>query len=148
MIFDVQGGLQNLSATDPIRRRLLSTALQRLEQLSGDYVKKSSVDRPTAIALSEMADLVLRFGEAPRAGNARGVGGPSAGESRAAPCRGVLSDLHTLGSMEILQALAKSDPYDAQARRDLSVSCIRLGDVHLQRGSTDEALRSFRKALA
>ena len=50
-------------------------------------------------------------------------------------------------ALELSEALAKADPDDARARRDLSVSCDRLGDVQLRRGATDEALRSFRKVL-
>ena len=42
--------------------------------------------------------------------------------------------------LELSEALAKADPNDPQAKRDLSVSCDRLGDVQLKRGSTDEAL--------
>ena len=49
--------------------------------------------------------------------------------------------------MKLSEALAKADPNDARARRDLSTSCDRLGDVQLRRGSTDEALQSFRKVL-
>ena len=48
--------------------------------------------------------------------------------------------------LELSEALAKADPNDAQARRDLSVSYNRLGDVHLQLGDTDKALQPTRRA--
>jgi tetratricopeptide (TPR) repeat protein len=50
-------------------------------------------------------------------------------------------------ALEIAQNLAKADPNNAQAKRDLSVSYERLGNVQLQLGSTDKALESYRKGL-
>ena len=34
-------------------------------------------------------------------------------------------------SLELSEALAQADPNDAQAKRDLSISYDKLGDVHL-----------------
>ena len=41
--------------------------------------------------------------------------------------------------------MAKADPNDAQAKRDLSVSYNKLGDVHLKLGATDKALKPTRR---
>ena len=49
--------------------------------------------------------------------------------------------------MEIFEALASADPNDTQARRDLSVSYNKLGDVHLQARRTDKALQAYQKCL-
>ena len=131
VIFDIQGSVENLSGSSRIRQRLLGTALKRLEQLSGEFVQRSTADRHTAIALLKMGDLVLQFGEAPRSGTARGAAGPGGGESRGAA---ESARRFYTRSMEIFQALAQADPNDAQAKRDLSISYDRLGDVHLQAG--------------
>jgi serine/threonine-protein kinase len=143
VIFDIQGSVENLSGSSPIRRRLLITAMARLEKLSGEFVKHSSADRHTAVALSSMGDLVLRFGEPPRSSDVRGGHG-SGGELRGAAESA--RQFYTR-SMEIFQALAQADPNDAQAKRDLSISYNKLGDVHLQLGATDRALQSYQKGL-
>ncbi len=142
VIFDIQGSVANLSGSSRIRQRLLGTALKRLEQLSGKFVQRSTADRHTAIALLKMGDLVLQFGEAPRSGTARGAAGPGGGESRGAA---ESARRFYTRSMEIFQALAQTDPNSSQAKRDLSISYNRLGDVHLKLGATDKALQAHPK---
>ncbi len=144
VIFDIQGSVANLSGSSRIRQRLLGTALKRLEQLSGKFVQRSTADRHTAIALLKMGDLVLQFGEAPRSGTARGAAGPGGGESRGAA---ESARRFYTRSMEIFQALAQTDPNSSQAKRDLSISYNRLGDVHLKLGATDKALQAYQKGL-
>jgi tetratricopeptide (TPR) repeat protein len=50
-------------------------------------------------------------------------------------------------SFDISERLAASDPTDAEAQRDLSISYDKLGDVSLQTGAVQEAVDSYRKAL-
>ncbi len=143
MIFDIQRSVENLPGTSPIRRRLLGTALQRLEQLSGEFVQRANADRHTAAALQGLGDLVLQFGEAPRTGESGGKGAASPDSRSAAESARRFHDR----AMKILEALANADPKDAQARRDLFVSYSRLGDVYLRLGDTDKALQHYRKGL-
>ena len=143
VIFDIQDSVENLSESSPFRRRLLVTSLACLEKLSGEFVRRSAADRHTAFALLKMGDLVLQFGETPRSQNGRGTAGPGGELSGAAES----ARRFYTGSLEIFQALARADPNDAQARRDLAISYGRLGDVHLKLGATDEALQYFQKDL-
>jgi serine/threonine protein kinase len=144
VIFDIQRGVENLPGSSPIRRRLLGTALARLEKLSGEFVRRSTADRHMATALMDLGDLVLQFGESLRSKDASGGAGPGVGELRGAV--EAARQFYTR-SMEICQALAKADPNDAQAKRDLSVSYHKLGDVHLRLGATDQALQSYQARL-
>jgi serine/threonine-protein kinase len=144
VIFDIQGSVENLSGSSPIRRRLLNTAMARLEKLSGEFVQHASADRHTAVALASLGDLVLQFGEAPRSSDAPGGAGPGGGELRGAA---ESARRFYTRAMEIFQALAQADPHDAQAKRDLSVTYDKLGDVHLRLGATDQALRAYQKGL-
>jgi tetratricopeptide (TPR) repeat protein/tRNA A-37 threonylcarbamoyl transferase component Bud32 len=144
IIFDLQRGLKNLAAGSEVRRRLLTTALERLEKLSSEFVAQTARDRDTAAALIEMGDLILQFGDSPKSG--------TSGESaavRPGEARGAVEAAWRLysRSLEIVQALAQADPKDARAQRDLSKSYSRLGDVYRQLGSTDKALEHHRKAF-
>jgi serine/threonine protein kinase len=144
VIFDIQRSVENLTGSSPIRRRLLTTALKHLEKkLSGEFVQHSTADRHTAAALMSMGDLFLQFGEAPPSSDVRGGARPG-GE-----LRGVAESARRFytRSMGVFQALAQADPHDAQARRDLSISYERLGDVHLQLGATGQALRAYQEGL-
>jgi tetratricopeptide (TPR) repeat protein len=144
VIFDIQRDLRNLPAASELRRRLLTTALRRLEKLSGAFVEKASVDRHTAASLLEMGDLVLTFGEGAQATTAGASG--SSDSARVAGAVEVARRLYERAHA-ILQALARNDPNNATARRDLSISYARLGDVQLQLGATDKALDMYQKGL-
>jgi tetratricopeptide (TPR) repeat protein len=144
VIFDIQRSLENVPAASEVRRRLLTTALGRLEKLSGAFVEKASVDRHTAVSLAEMGDLVLQFGEAARPSTPDVSSGPDAGTSPGAV--EVARRLQERANA-IFQALAKADPNNAQAQRDLSISYNKLGDVQLQLGATDKALGMYQKGL-
>jgi tetratricopeptide (TPR) repeat protein len=142
MIFDIQRSMENLSGSSPIRRRLLATALARLEQLSGEFVEQSTVDRNTAVVMLDMGELVLQFGMFTDDRKTSGAPDPSSsiGAAEAAV------RLYTR-SLAILEALAKADPNNAEAKRDLSVSYEKFGDVHLQLGATVKALGAYEKGL-
>jgi tetratricopeptide (TPR) repeat protein len=49
--------------------------------------------------------------------------------------------------LEISRRLAESNPGDAQAQRDLSISYNKLGDVTLQLGQTADALKCYQDGL-
>jgi len=51
-------------------------------------------------------------------------------------------------ALAIAEELARQDPSDANWRRDLIVSCFRLGEVQSAQGDLAGALASFRQALA
>jgi tetratricopeptide (TPR) repeat protein len=46
-----------------------------------------------------------------------------------------------------VRALLERDPQDPGLRRDLSVTCDRIGDMHAEAGRLDEALQSYRESL-
>ena len=50
-------------------------------------------------------------------------------------------------SLQLLEALAGSDPKDAQARRDLSSLCNNIGDLHSKLGDRARAKASYSRSL-
>ncbi len=59
VIFDVQTSFENLPGGGEVRRRLLTTSLEKLEQVATEYVAQATVDRNTMVALMEMGNVIL-----------------------------------------------------------------------------------------
>jgi tetratricopeptide (TPR) repeat protein len=144
VIFDMHPAMTNLPGSSPIHRRLLSTALERLERLSGQFVEQSTIDRGTAVALLEMGDLVLRYGESQSAGKSSSTAGANAAETGGATDSAL--QLFTR-SNQIFESLANAAASDARAIRDMSISYGRLGAVHMKRGNVGKALECFQKGV-
>jgi tetratricopeptide (TPR) repeat protein len=47
----------------------------------------------------------------------------------------------------LIEALAKADPMNAQAKRNLSISYYQVGDVHLKLGAIGKAIKAYQKDL-
>ena len=62
VIFDVQRSFENLPGGGEVRRRLLTTSLEKLEEVATEYVEQATVDRSTMVALMDMGDVILQFG--------------------------------------------------------------------------------------
>ena len=136
VIFEIQGGLKNVPGAGPVRRRVLNTALTRLQEISQEFGDENAVDRSTMAALVDMAEVFLRVGQ--------GEVGPDQ-----APAAGTLDAARDLflRANAIAQRLASADPTDTRAQRDLSISYSRLGDVSLQAGQVQQAVDYFKKDL-
>jgi serine/threonine protein kinase len=144
VIFEIQGSLQKLPGSSRVRSRFLGTALKQLEKLSGDYMKQSAVDRETAVALMEIADLILQFGTAIGDGEAKDPAGSTFGNAK-----GAVASARQLfvQSMEIFEALTKADPDDPEARLGLAIAYSKVGVTDLRLGETDRAMEFIRKGL-
>jgi tetratricopeptide (TPR) repeat protein len=149
VIFDVQRGLRNLSGSAPLRRDLLRSVMRHLEKLSGEFADRSTVDRDTMVALSEMGDVILRLGTE-ASGGAEVQGAPTDDNaSLSDEARGAAAAARSLyrRAFAIGQRLAESNPGDVEAQRSLSVCYDRLGDVTVQLGQTADALKYYQDGL-
>ena len=63
VIFEIQRGLENVPGAGDVRRRLLNTALQRLQQIAGEFAEAGTADRQTMAVLNDLADVFLRVGQ-------------------------------------------------------------------------------------
>jgi WD40 repeat protein/tetratricopeptide (TPR) repeat protein len=128
VVFDIQRGLEDVPAGHRVRRRLLQTALDGLQEVARTAKTASQKDYNVAAAHVEIGDIFLEAG---------GVGqGEWTREAQG----------HYQAGHEIFQKLAAADPGSA-AQRDLAVSYDRLGDVSLRRGDVRAARGAHQKAL-
>jgi hypothetical protein len=144
VINDIHGGLKNLSGSGEIRRQLLRTSLEKLESVATKYVAQTAVDRNTFAALTELGDVVLRFGTNP-AQPVRNDLGQLPEEARSAV---TLAKSFYTRAFEITKQLATANPKNDVAQRNHSVAYSSLGDLQNKFGrQVTDALGSYRKSL-
>jgi hypothetical protein len=125
VIFDIQRGLKNVPGAGAIRRKLLGTALQRLQQIAEEFATDGVVDRQTSVALTEMGDTVLRIGLSDSDLQIEGLKAQSPVQFAATLYRRAL---------DINERRAEADPANPKTQRDLSATYDKIGDVSLRAG--------------
>lgn len=130
VIFDIQRGLKNVPGAGEVRKKLLSTALHGLTRIAKDFADEGLAVHQTSAVLNDLADTILRLGQVDPDLDVDGIESTSAVEF-------ALSLYHR--SLEINRRLAESEPNNVQAQRDLSISCVRLGDANLKIEKFQEA---------
>lgn len=65
VVTDIQSAVRDMPGSNRIRSRLLNTSLAQLQRVASDYVSRSEVDESTWVALQELGDVVLEFGNDP-----------------------------------------------------------------------------------
>ncbi len=143
LVFDLSRSLENVAGGGELRRQVLSTALEKLDKVATQYVAAAVRDRTTAAALADMGDVVLRFGRGPRPDEELPTARPRDEENHSALR---LARRMYEAAFEIRLQLAAAALDDPQARRDLAVSHLRLGDIASHEGKFDEALRAYEQA--
>ena len=133
VITDVQYGLRTVAGGSEIRRRLLSTSLEKLESVATEYVAKSTVDRETMLALLDMADMVLQFG---------------AGDSDNTESAVKLAQTLQERGLKIAQTLAADHPDDLDAQRDLAVTYDKMGDASMRTRNVTKAHGYYARSAA
>ena len=128
VIFDIERGLQNVPGALDVRRRVLKTAIDGLNQVVR-FSQGSQVDRDTAVALGETGDVLMRLGGSEK--------------DAVSTARRFYEQADA-----IFRKLAEGEPRDARAQRDLAISYGRLGDVAAQMGQTEAALKYYGDGLA
>ncbi len=130
VIFNIQRKLEGVPAAHEVRRGLLATAMSGLQDLAnGDAEHDAVVDRDSAAALVAIGDLLLRVGDE---GGLHGTQKAEEAFRRA---------------FAIANRLSSAEPDDAEAARDLSISCERLGDATLQTGDAGGARKYYEQVL-
>jgi serine/threonine-protein kinase len=123
-VFDINKQLENRPGTRALRETLQKSAVARLKSLIERASQRADADRTTMAAYNKLGDVYFEVDLKPSLALAE------------------YQKAYILAEM-----LAKADPADAQAQRDLSVSYINLGDVTLQLERTAQALEFYEKSL-
>lgn len=153
VIVDVQSSLKHLAGGGLVREALLNNVLERLDQVSTQYVAQTAVDRNTMAALNELAGVITRLvlgadasdhalplGDWRRESAKRDTQTSEAADSGLAAAEQLYRRAY-----KIAKKLAADDPTDEQALRDLSVSYQHLGEVSQQSGKVTEAHSFYRQ---
>lgn len=135
VIFEIQRGLENVLGASKVRRKLLNTALARLQQIADEFAETGTADFQTMAASIELANVFLRVGQ--------GDGVDDAAHS--SPLIAAY-DLYKRAN-EIGKTLAATNPTHVATQINLSVSYQKLGEVSLMMGQVSEALAFYHQSL-
>jgi serine/threonine protein kinase/tetratricopeptide (TPR) repeat protein len=141
IIEDMQEGLADLPGSGEVRRRLLATSLEKLEEVATEYVEQTAVDRNAMQALMAMGEVILQVGigeEADALMHSTAVHSHEGltGEFEAAA---LLAEQFFMRAHDIARDLVANNPGNVQGQLDLSRSYSQLGIVQLRLGDTQSA---------
>jgi tetratricopeptide (TPR) repeat protein len=123
IVVGIQTKLERRPATQDLSLDLLAHSVRELRQLLGELERDGNPGSTLVWAHLRLGDVELILGDVQAA----------------------LREYTT--GYDLAMRLAKDDPRNSQAQRDLSVSYAKLGDVTLRLGKTDEALGFYNKGL-
>ncbi len=124
LVFEVQSKLENRPGTRDLREALLKEARQRLDKLAAETAATPGSEHTAVWAHFTLGDVYLQV-----------------------DLRPTLALVEYQKGYEVAKKQAAADPKDAQAQRDLSISYDRLGDVSVQSGDLQAALRYYQDGL-
>ena len=127
-VFEFHDAIKDLQGATPARELVVRRALQYLDSLSQEARGDGSLQLELAAAYVKIGDVQGNHNFS----NLGDTAGATASYRKA---------------VDILEASVAANPAAAQARRDLSVSYVKLGDMALQAGDAATALASYSKAL-
>ncbi|HAA70659.1 MAG TPA: hypothetical protein DCE55_16090, partial [Planctomycetaceae bacterium] len=143
VVYKIQHGLEGIPGAGPLRRELLSTALENLEQIATDFTDQTAADRHAASTMRDLANVILQVGVG--AGSQVGSGAPPSGSEFPTAIERAQSLYQR--SFEIAQRLAQENPTDITAQHELAISLWTLGSVSRQKGKIEQAVDYYRQAL-
>lgn len=127
IIYTVQGKLRGIPEAREVRRELLKVALEDLQSISEAYVEQSTIDRDSALALADLAELYTQLGD------------EAGGDTQQ------VASQHFRKSADIYLELVKLHPEDYGL---ISTTCKLLmdwGDIAREYRRFEEAIEAHRK---
>lgn len=145
VVDDIQGGLEGLPGGGEIRRRLLKTALSRLDNIVSTTIEPGRADHQRIWALFKMGDVVLRFGADTPHASEDSSDNPADQELQQSTVS--LATKFYNRAHKIALELSDANARDKQTQRDLATSYSKLSSVLLQAGKLEEALDACQRQL-
>jgi serine/threonine protein kinase/tetratricopeptide (TPR) repeat protein len=128
-MFEFHDAIKDLPGSTPARALVVRKALQYLDGLAREGAGDASLQLELAAAYQKIGDVQGNH-------NFANLGDTA----------GAIASYHKAAAIH--EALLAANPANVQARRDLAVSDIRIGDMMAQSGDATRALESYRSALA
>ncbi|MDA1166018.1 MAG: protein kinase [Planctomycetota bacterium] len=132
VIFEIQKGLVGVSGAATLRRKLLNTSLQQLDQIANEFADTDEADRQMMVVLNDLADVFMQVGVSPDLADASAFSSALNLRKRA---------------FQIAQHLATEEPANSSRQRDLSIAYENLGNMNLQAGQANRALTHYQNSL-
>jgi len=129
MVNDVQERLRPIPAAQEVRRELLRSSLAELQRVSADFRAQRRVDRNTAKALLDLANLFDELGDE------EGLDATKSAES------------NYRAAADIYRELNESEPSDQDVLQEYSITLTELGTFYLDVGNTQKAEHPLFEAL-
>lgn len=139
VIGEMQSELQDVPGTSPVRKRLVATALSKLQRISRDHLDNARVDGQTIVGLIKMGDLIMDFG-----GN---LSGEEKDPTNDGDSRARLAHLYYDKSLQIAQSLFRSQPTNNTFRTNVATCFERRGDANGRLGNVTDALTDYRESV-
>lgn len=134
VIVDIQAALEDVPGTATVRRQLVEKAIANLQLISDQHVDQLVIDRHTATALRDLAELIQRFGAE--------VSTSEGGQSPLTVAR-ALSER----SLQVRERLVEVEPQNDAARFNLTVALESLAGIQTRMGQLPEARATYLRAL-
>ena len=128
IIHSVQQRLKDVPEAREVRRELLKQALEDLQVVSGSYIAQGIVDRETAKALTDLAQLYTEIGD-------------EAGEGTVE-----LSDSHFRHAVDIYLQLLDESPDDEELMKTALTTMVEYGDTAREYTQFEKAVWAHKQA--
>ena len=129
LLFEFHDAIKDLPGATPARELVVRRALEYLDSLSQEAASDSSLQL-------ELAGAYQRIGDVQGNHNFSNLGDTA----------GAMASYRKAAAIH--EAVAAAHPGDVQARRDLALSHIKIGDMSAQTGDAAAALASYRQSLS
>lgn len=127
IIYTVQGQLRDIPEARAVRRELLLVALKDLEAISKSYIEEATVDRHSARALSDLAELYTQLGD------------DAGGDIR------TVASTHFRKAADVYLKLTRESPDDSDLLKDATNLLMDWGDTAREYQLFEEAVEAHQK---
>lgn len=143
VIGDVQKSLRELSGEGNVRQRILTTMLSQLQQLSTEFLSKSSVEMESVDALLNLGEVAIELGLTLNLEDAE----PADSESSKQISGLQLADLYLSRAIDIAQSVLRNNPGDTDAMYKLAAAKTYRSYALFRSGKSQAAIATSKECV-